>query len=537
MKKIHAFQSTPDCQSHAHHLRAGMGVAGLISALLALPAGAQSDNFDDGNDTAPPPAWVRYNPIGTGSYSFPGGNTYRLQSVPSPDPGNYGPARVGSLLPVSYADFYVAVDIVDWDDSIAQIAGVMARIANAGPGTTRGYLFTHDRGNPTSSTQGDMDIVRVDNEQGTSLETYGADGIHFEPGKTYRLVFMGFGSQFVGQVFELPNTVVPVVEITATDTTYASGYSGLLVVNNASPTYDGGADCTFDNFLAATGLPYLYDNFNDGDDTAPLPAWFRYNPIGTGSYSFPGGDTFRIQSAASPDPGAYGPARAGALRPGLFRSFYVAADIVAWDDSIRQVAGVLARVLDPGPGSTTGYLFSHDRGNPASATEGDMDIVRLDYEQATSLPTTGSDSIHFEPGKQYRLVFSGVDDQFRGQVFELPNTLVPVVDITASDPFYTHGACGLVVANNSEQTGYDGPADATFDNFLMLAAPPVLSVVQSGGNLEVSWPLIPFRLERSATLGPAVWTPVTSGITRAPDRYTCTVPAGPTAGYFRLIYP
>ena len=257
---------------------------------LGFQARAQSDDFNDGNDTSPV-AWTRYNPIGVGSWSFPDGNTYRIQAAASPDPGNYGPGRAASFVPVTYTDFYVAADIVNWDDSLHQISGVTARIGSIGAGTTSGYLFTHDRGDPSSSTSGDMDIVRIDGENATSLTTYGSDSIHFEPGSSYRLVFIGVGSHFIGQVFKLPDLDVPVVEITADESTYASGYSGLIVVDNSDPTYDGTGDVTFDNYVATAGAPYLFDNFNDGNDTLPLPAWSRYNPIGTGSYSFPGGNT------------------------------------------------------------------------------------------------------------------------------------------------------------------------------------------------------------------------------------------------------
>jgi len=115
-----------------------------------------------------------------------------------------------------------------------------------------------------------------------------------------------------------------------------------------------------------------------------------------------------------------------------------------------------------------------------------MDIVRLDNEQGTSLPTVGSDSIFFQPGKQYRLVFMGDGDQLRGQVYELPNTDVPVVDITTTDGTYALGASGLVVVNNATETGYTGGADVTFDNFLMLAGEPRLTVALVDPNVEVS---------------------------------------------------
>jgi hypothetical protein len=521
--------------SAVHSFAAGATM--LLTAGLGSPAAAQTDDFNDGNDTTPPPAWVHYNPIGTGSWSFPGGNTYRIATAASPNPGAFGPGRAASLLPVSYTDFYVAVDIVDWDDSLRQVMGLMARTANVGAGTTTGYLFTHDRGNPPTPSSGDMDIVRVDGEQTTSLTTYGSDSIYFEPGASYRLVFIGVGKRLTGMVFKLPDLTVPVLQITTEEGTYTSGFSGLIVADNSYPAYNGTADATFDNYVATTGHPYYADSFNDGNDTSPLPGWSRYNPIGTGSFSFPGGNTYRLQTAPSPDPGLYGPGRVGSILPGYFTSFYVSADIVNWDDSIRQVAGLMARISNVGAGQTSGYLFTHDRGNPASSTQGDMDIVRIDYEYSTSLPTTGSDSIHFEPGKQYRLVFTGNGNDLRGQVFELPNTTIPVLDIATTDFFYAAGACGLIVANNATDTGYDGGGDTTFDNFLMLPGEPRLSIALSGTDVVVTWPGIPFTLESAPMLAPSAWTPVTSGITRNASGYTYTAPVAAGARYYRLVYP
>jgi hypothetical protein len=160
----------------------------------------------------------------------------------------------------------------------------------------------------------------------------------------------------------------------------------------------------------------------------------------------------------------------------------------------------------------------------------------VDNEVGTSLTTTGSDSIHFQPGKQYRLVFMGNADQFRGQVYELPDTFTPVVDITAADSAYASGACGLLVANNAEPL-YDGPADATFDNFLMLAAEPRLSVTVDGTSVVVTWPGIPSTLQTSPSLSSPSWTAITTGITASNSGYTYTGTVTPTGAYFRLVYP
>src|SRR5439155_16433332 len=96
------------------------------------PPTSVSDNFNDGNDTANP-TWRRLQPLAgfgaPGTYSFPGGNTYRIQAAVSPST-NLGPARAASVLPKVYSDFYCAVDIVNWNDSLDQAFGILARIGN-----------------------------------------------------------------------------------------------------------------------------------------------------------------------------------------------------------------------------------------------------------------------------------------------------------------------------------------------------------------------------------------------------------------------
>src|SRR5262245_8309341 len=99
-------------------------IPALLSFALTSPVQAQlyfSDDFNDGNDTSP--AWIRYDPIGShpqlpdqAVWTFPNGG-YRIQTPPSPLPAQVGPGRAGSLRPEVYTDFYIAVDIVNWDDT------------------------------------------------------------------------------------------------------------------------------------------------------------------------------------------------------------------------------------------------------------------------------------------------------------------------------------------------------------------------------------------------------------------------------------
>ena len=220
----------------------------IAFASYTTTALAESDDFDDGNDAG----WTRYNPLSgfgvPGVFSFPSGG-YRIQTTaPSPNPTALGNARIGSYRSTSYSDFYISVDIVNWNDSLPQAAGILARVQTPGLGTTAGYAFTWDRG--TTSTSGDMDISRITGERatGASGQASANDKYHFVPGRTYRLVFIGRGSLLEGRLYELPDLTTPKVIVTANDGTYPAGVSGMVVYDN-STLANNLTDTTFDNFV------------------------------------------------------------------------------------------------------------------------------------------------------------------------------------------------------------------------------------------------------------------------------------------------
>src|SRR5215831_18413360 len=105
----------------------------LVSLLIAAPLAliprllAQSDNFDSGSDSG----WVRVNVLadfgGANTYSFPNGpfgKGYRIQCTSSSALlgacGDCGTARALSYRTNVYSDFYAAVDVVNWDNSLNQ---------------------------------------------------------------------------------------------------------------------------------------------------------------------------------------------------------------------------------------------------------------------------------------------------------------------------------------------------------------------------------------------------------------------------------
>lgn len=211
------------------------------------------DDFNDGNDTTPAPAWTRYDPIQTlgqifinpsfppqNTWSFPGGNTYRLQASVSVDPSNFGPGRVASVQPNVQTDFRIAVDIVDWDQAQEQAIGMLSRLSSIGPGSTDGYALTYQ------VLDGDIDISKVTDEAPSGVAVSGEDSFVLDPAKDYRFVFTGQGNALRALVFELPETMNPLVDCLGFDSSYAGGVNALLGFDNSGGF--GTADVTFDNY-------------------------------------------------------------------------------------------------------------------------------------------------------------------------------------------------------------------------------------------------------------------------------------------------
>lgn len=257
---------------------------------------------------------------------------------------------------------------------------------------------------------------------------------------------------------------------------------------------------------AAAWVQAQSDDFNDGDDEGWSP-YAPLVPLGIPTvFSFPSGG-YRIQTTvATGNPN--NPGRAGSLRMDVsYSDFYVAVDVVNWLDSTRQAFGVLGRIGTPGLGETAGYAFTYERGSGVTPTSGGVDISRLDGENPSTI-SSGENSIHLNPAKDYRIVFLGKGSALEGRIYELPNIKTPLITMTANDDRYGSGSCGLVVYDNS---GGGGVTDATFDNYLALSEePPVLTLSHTPGELpvRVSWPIRfeGFRLEWSPVLPAIEWT-------------------------------
>ena len=212
----------------------------FFAALLASTAIAD----DETNFTAAPPgSWPRFNPLGIGSFNFTAA-TARLSSA-APPLATYqvfGPARLALFGPTTFTQTVVSVDLTGWGPT-RNVPGVIARAGTIGLGTTRGYSFG------VIPSSGEVAIHRVTGEVPTPITA--VNFITVTPGHSYRIVLVCGGSNITGRIYDLADLTNPMIELNATDATYASGTAGIL---NAADSLVP-IDVTFDNYLAWDGTP------------------------------------------------------------------------------------------------------------------------------------------------------------------------------------------------------------------------------------------------------------------------------------------
>ncbi len=217
---------------------------GVVAASVVLASGpvllAQSDDFNDGNDTG----WTRYTPLapfGTGgSFSFPSG-AYRITAPASPNPEVLGPARTGSLFPTTtFRRVQVEVDLFGWDNSLTQSVGVFARAADLGLGTTTGYTYNYN------ILSGFHQINMVLNEAAARVVNESA--YRLNPDHRYRMIFTAVENKFLGRIYSSTNSTVPVHSLFGLDDTHSSGRSGVFVF--AIDPFSR-LDARFDNYVTS----------------------------------------------------------------------------------------------------------------------------------------------------------------------------------------------------------------------------------------------------------------------------------------------
>jgi hypothetical protein len=225
---------------------------------LQIARGQFSDDFNDGNDNG----WTRYNVLAQvgfpATFSFPDGG-YRMETPQNWTNAQLGPGRVGSLVTGSnYSDFRITLDVTDWAAMSPSAFGALARITNAGLGTTDGYLLI------LNAEDENLDLSYIHEE---GLDSFGTVDVSMVPDTDFRIVFSGFGTQLNAMVYDKAVLNSPlgflVVDASITPPPWTSGAVGMVVGETDDP--DGEADAaTFDNFKVTAPIASEWNALGGG---------------------------------------------------------------------------------------------------------------------------------------------------------------------------------------------------------------------------------------------------------------------------------
>lgn len=262
-------------RSSSKHLSSlSLARATLASALTVLLLGAtaprlaaQSDNFNDGNDTGwthyslpnlPPGAPPYFLPEpgywGAATYSYPaddsGGTAYRI-SAPgiTNDMINALNARAGSFRQDGYYSgrFFVGTDLLQWNATWRQEAGLLFYFQDIGLGTSDGYTATY------SSAYKTMYISAIFDEVPDTVGQLADGSIVLDPTHRYRLEASSHdGGTFLFQLFDKAEPGSPWASVIGQASHYSAGLCGLFVFEQTAPPSPMGAEATLDNYYATT---------------------------------------------------------------------------------------------------------------------------------------------------------------------------------------------------------------------------------------------------------------------------------------------
>ncbi|MBL9175937.1 MAG: hypothetical protein JNL10_20505 [Verrucomicrobiales bacterium] len=246
---LRAARLLPGTKSHT------LGALGMALALMAGTGGAlaQSDNFDSGTLGA---AWTKYQ-FFPQKYDFvdsAGGKALRIQAAPVP---GAAPAAAAITQSTIYTDFYVALDLVNWQVNDQAVVLLAQWTPGGDDGLSEGtgiilnYDVAQDGEGANDRKGGQFQINTI--SPGFNADTKAAADITLEPGHSYRLVFQGVGTAYTGRIYDHQDLTTPLVTIHVEDSTYNQGQCGFLSFSRADTT--GVTDVTIDNYFAAASDP------------------------------------------------------------------------------------------------------------------------------------------------------------------------------------------------------------------------------------------------------------------------------------------
>jgi hypothetical protein len=245
----------------------GMAICAVLLSLAAqTPANASlaqypnvvyADNFSsDIGIPGVPAGWTPVNifALSTGQTWDASTGAYRMTAPANGfNPGNGKYGFVGSVVTgLTLGDGYVQSDVVTWQGpGLFGAFGVGSRLGNLGtPLGLTGYAIVYE---PYGhSLAGDLRLENL-GPPGT-FNSLGALNVTLIPGNQYTFTLETSGSSIIGSLWDVGQVGTSLVgQISATDSTYASGSVGMIEVTQApiNPL----VDTTWDNFLVAIPEP------------------------------------------------------------------------------------------------------------------------------------------------------------------------------------------------------------------------------------------------------------------------------------------
>lgn len=251
----------------------------------------------------------------------------------------------------------------------------------------------------------------------------------------------------------------------------------------------------------------IIDNWDDGNDIAPLQNWTRWTVSGLGqTFTFPTTDNgtlgYRLFGLAG---SSFNPGRMGSYLGGwpAMTDFIASVELHDWANDHSQNMGIWARLQTPLAAPIPNAYALH-YANRFSSGNGGSDQLRISRLSPTGGASvlTGSQG-HFNingaspaptPDKTYKLVFMGHGSWLVGQIFEstdagltwspmwMWDTSAGVLrdHIFVTDTGLTSGQVGLVTWVGSSGTTGKGDQNPLFDNFYVIPEPSALALLGLG---------------------------------------------------------
>ncbi len=187
-------------------------------------------------------------------YNFPsdgnGGKALQITttSLPAFIGSQAGPPRAFAFPTTAYTRFEVQADVLTWNNTNDQAFGFLFLASNIGPGQTDGYVLNYN-------VRGANLQINVVTGESPGQNSIGETHLPMDPTKhTYRWELSGYDGNFLGRIFQFPDTQNPIGSVIANDSTSTAGVVGLFNFDRADPPYLG-TDSTFDNYHAWAPSP------------------------------------------------------------------------------------------------------------------------------------------------------------------------------------------------------------------------------------------------------------------------------------------